>query len=401
MAEGDIKKLKKILYLTFRLPYPPEKGGYNLRTFNLGKIMAKNYKVDLLTLIEDKEEKKYLDDLKKIFNKVIFFYHPKIFAYFRALKTFFSSKPLQVGYYYSPKMASWINNNYQNYDFIFCSEIRTAEYIKDLKITKSIDFVDAISLNYQQALRNANFFWKLIYLIENQRLLNYERKMVENFNLSFITTQKDKDFILRGENKKMVVLPNGVKEELFKREFKGKEEDWLVFFGKMDYLPNEDACIFFAQKIFPKIKEKFPNLIFFIIGTNPTKKIFSLQKIPGVRVTGFLQDPYYYLERAKMVVIPLRFGAGIQNKILEAMALGKTVITTFIGIGGIPEAKDGENLIVIDYKNPEEMTRKIVRLLNNEELRQEIGMRARELILENYTWDKVEKKLVENISLII
>jgi len=392
---------KKVLYLTFRLPSPPEKGGYNLRAFNIGKILAKNYQVDLLTLIENKEEEKYFSVLRKTFNNLIYFYRPKIYQYSGAFRALFSSKPLQVGYYYSPQMASWIKENHKNYDLIFGSEIRTAEYLKGLKIKKCIDFVDAISLNYQQAVKNVKGAWKLIYFFENQRLLNYEREIAKNFDLSFITTKKDKDFILKGENKKLVVLPNGVKEELLKRKFNGKEENWLSFFGKMDYLPNEDACIFFAQKIFPKIKDKFPNLKFIIVGTSPSKKILNLRKISGVEVTGFVKDPYFYLEKSKIVVAPLRFAGGIQNKILEAMALGKLVFTTPVGAGGIPETKDGEHLIIVDYKNPEEMTKKIVRLLNNEELRQEIGMRARELILENYTWDKVEKKLVENISLII
>jgi len=396
MAEEDIKKLK-ILYITFRLPWPPEKGGYNLRAFNLGKILAETHYVDLLTIIEKKEEERYLNNLERTFNSVIYFYHPKIFKYFGAFKAIFSSKPLQVGYFFSPKIYSWIKNNHQKYDLVFCSEIRTAEYIKSLKIKKIIDFVDAISLNYQQTVKYVNFFWKIIYFIENKRLINYEREIVNKFDLSFIVTQKEKDFIRKKEEKKMIVLPNGVKENIFKRELNKKEENWISFLGKMDYLPNEDACLFFARKIFPKIKEKYPELFFYIVGISPTKKILNLKKNPGIKITGFIEDPYHYLERSKIIVASLRVGAGIQNKILEAMILGKTVVTTPIGASGIPEAKNGEHFIVVDHKNPDEMTDKIIALMENDKERKRIGTNAKKLILENYNWNKIGKILLENI----
>jgi len=393
---------KRILMISFRCPWPQDKGGYVLRFLNIAKILSKNYKVDLLTLIEDKAEEQYVDNLKKIFNNITYFYHPKIYEYFGALKAFFSFKPLQVGYYYSPQMASWLKERYKDYNLIFCSTIRTAEYAKKLNVKRCIDFIDAISLNYHQAVKRAKGLWKMIYSVENKRLLDYERKIAKDFELSFITTQKDKDFILEKDNGKMVVLPNGVKEELLKREFVGKEEDLLVFFGKIDYQPNEDACLFFAREVFPKIKKEVPRVKFYIVGVNPTKKVLNLQRIEGIKVTGGVPDPYSsYLEKSKIIVAPIRFGGGMQNKILEGMALGKTVLTTPIGAAGITEAKDGEHFVVADYKKPDEIAKKAVLLLKDDELRRKIGKSARKLILENYTWDRVEKKLIENLSLIV
>ena len=371
-----------------------------MRFLNIAKILAKNYKIDLLTLIESKEEK-YVADLKGVFNNVICFRHRRISEYLGALKALFSSKPLQVGYYYSSPMASWLKENYNNYDLIFCSTIRTAEYLKGLNAKKCIDFIDAISLNYQQAVNNTKGLWRLIYSIENRRLLNYEKEITEDFDLSFITTQKDKDFILKREDKKIVVLPNGVKEELLKREFISKEENLLSFLGKMDYQPNEDACVFFAQEVFPKIKKKIPGIDFYIVGMNPTTKVLDLRKINGVKVVGRVDDPYSYLEKSKIIVAPIRFGGGIQNKILEGMALGKTVLTTPVGAGGITEAKDGEHLVITDYDKPEEMAERIIWLLGDGKCRQKIGKAAKKLILEKYTWDRVEKKLFEVLSLIL
>ncbi len=207
---------------------------------------------------------------------MVYFRHQKIYKYFGTLVSLFSSKPLQVGYYYSPQMAAWIKEKYKDYDVVFCSTIRTTEYVKNLDIKKCIDFIDAISLNYSQGEKKVKGFRKLIYLIENRRLLNYERKIVDIFKLGFITTKKDKDFILEKDNEKMVVLPNGVEERLLKRDFFGKEKKWLTFLGKMNYDPNEDACLFFAKKIFPEIKKRDPDIQFYIVGINPSKKILKL-----------------------------------------------------------------------------------------------------------------------------
>jgi len=130
---------KKVLMVSFRCPWPAEKGGYVLRFLNITRILSKNYKVDLLTLVKNQEEK-YLDNLRERFDKVIYFRHPKIYEYFGALKAIFSSKPLQVGYYYSPKMKDWIKRNYGNYDLVFCSTVRTSDYVRDLDVKKCIDF---------------------------------------------------------------------------------------------------------------------------------------------------------------------------------------------------------------------------------------------------------------------
>lgn len=397
MKQGN----KKILMISFRCPWPLDQGGYILRFLNIAKILAKNYEVDLLTIIEDRKEERHLDELKKIFNNVIHFYHPKFYEYVGSLKAFFSRRPLQVGYYYSRKADDWLKRNYKEYDLLFCSTIRTAEYVRGLKIKKCIDFVDALSLNYQQAINNIKGLWKLIYILENDRLLNYEKEIANIFELSFITARKDRDHIFVQKNKKIVILPNGVKEELLKREPIEKENNWLTFLGKMDYHPNEDACVFFAREVFLKIKNKVPDVKFYIVGMNPTKKVLSLQKIEGIEVVGRVNNPYFYLKRSKVIIAPIRFGGGIQNKILEGMALGKTVLTTPIGAAGITEAKDGEHLVVVDYNRPNEMAKKIAQLMDSYKTRQKIGEAARKLILEDYSWDKIEKKLVENLSLIL
>ena len=190
------------------------------------------------------------------------------------------------------------------------------------------------------------------------------------------------------------MLPNGVKEELFARKFEGKEENWLVFLGKMNYAPNVDAVVYFAEKIFPLVKRK-ADVKFLIVGTSPAKEVLDLRRIEGVEVTGFVEDPYEYLEKAKVVVVPLRFSAGIQNKVLEAMALRKAVVTTSKAARGI-EGEDGKHFVVADTE--EEMAEKILELLADDSKRREIGQNARELVEKKYRWDIVGQKLLKEIE---
>ena len=193
-----------------------------------------------------------------------------------------------------------------------------------------------------------------------------------------------------------MVIPNGVKEELFARinKFEGKEEDWLVFLGKMNYAPNVDAVTYFAKKIFPLVRKK-TGVRFLIVGNKPIKEVLNLQKIEGVDVTGFVEDPYEYLEKAKVIVAPLRFSAGIQNKILEAMTLRKSVITTSKGARGIT-GKDGKHFVVADGET--NIATKILELLGDEPKRREIGKNAKKLMEEKYRWSIVGEKLLKEIK---
>jgi len=398
-----MQKNKKILVIAAYFPYPLYSGA-RIRSYYNAKILKKYYDLDFLCIIEEKIKKDYIKELKKVFNKIFIFTFPSIRFKFNALKGLFSQKPLQVHYFYFKEVQKWIDENFKKYDLIYCNYIRTAEYVKNLKIPKIIDFHDAISRHYRNAIKDAQGFWRLIYFIENGRLLNYELETLKKFDLAFINTQADKEFILKhysGKDRDIIVLPMGVKNELLKRKFKGKEKNWLSFIGKLDYIPNEDAVLYFAKNVFPYIRKKNKNIKFYIIGANPTKEILELRKEPGIKITGFVEDPYWFLERSKLIVAPIRRGAGIQNKVLEGMVLGKAVIVTPLSASGIPQAKNNQHLVIIDPTRPLEMAKKIVELLNNEKERLRIGGNAKKLILKYYTWERNGQMWLKNIKKIL
>ena len=394
----------KILVLSFRFPYPLTDGA-RIRIYHLCRFLSQHHKVDLVSLNEGQLEEGALSAVKPIFKDVMPFpFHPLAFK-FNALKGLISRDPLQVHYYYFPKIQRWLNDNWHKYQAIMCFHIRTAKYIELCpeigQIPRLIDLIDATSLNYQEASGKAKGIWKLVLPIENLRALNYELKTIRMFDKALITSAYDRQYLQERsseELRKVVVIPNGVREDLLQRPVCDIEEDTLVFLGKMSYAPNIDAVNFFAKEVFPLVRRKLPRAKFIIVGTSPSKEVLALQKYQGIKVTGYVKDAYSYLERAKLVVVPLRFGAGIQYKVLEAMALGKAVVTTPKGVRGIPEAKEG---ICVIANTPQEMSQWIIELWNNRGLRQEIGENARRVVKEKYRWDVIQNNFLAEVEEVV
>ncbi|ODR80565.1 hypothetical protein BG842_03835 [Haladaptatus sp. W1] len=371
--------------------------------YNTAKILSKRHTVDLVVVNEDEEQPEHIQALQNQFNDVVSFNYPKSRFYLNTVSGLVSEKPLQSFYYHFDRVQEWVDDHSATYDMVYCNHVRTAEYARDLDVPVVVDFVDAISRNYAEAKDGASGVWKWLYSIDSDRLLEYERTLIEEVDRSFIISAEDREYITEDValDDTPVVVPNGVREKLLdsakakRTDANDDESQSIVFLGKMDYFPNEDAATFFANKVFPKIRKQCPDAVFEIVGMNPTEEVQSLGERSGIRVTGFVEEPMEYLNQASVVVAPMRFGAGVQNKILEAMALSKPVITTSLGLEGI-DATDSVDIKVAD--DPGGLAEKTVELLNNRQQRTAIGNEARRCIVENYRWDVVERTLLEEID---
>lgn len=382
--------MKKILFLSYRLPDPSFRDGFSIRILNLAKILKKKFKVDLASL---GEREKISPSLFNFFDEIIVFKKGKALKIAGTFKNLFGFLPLQEGFYFSSDFWRWVKENSFKYDLLFCETLRTALYAIEIKKPKVIDFIESLSLKYKRAQKYVPFFWKAIYSIEIPRLIRREKELIQSFDKIFVSSFPDKKFIAKNSSK-IEILPNGVKEILLNENFSSKKEKEIIsFFGKMNYLPNEDAVLFFSKKIFPILKEKFPSLKFYIIGSFPTKKIKKLQKDSSIVVTGYLKNPYTLLSQSKVVLGTLRFGAGIQNKVLEAMALGKALVVSPIVASGIEKARERKHFLVEDPMNISSLLKAFEFLLKNPKKRKEMGEKARKLVKENYTWQKVEEKI--------
>ncbi|MFY4812385.1 glycosyltransferase [Haloarcula sp. AONF1] len=386
--------MSRILFLCSRTPYPPFDGA-RLRVYHTAKILSREYEVDLLIIDESPREDDAIEALESEFSNVRAFTYPKFRFYLNAGRGVFSKWPLQAHYYWFRDVHRWIDNRSHRYDLFFCSHLRTAKYVRGRDVLTAIDLVDAMSRTYERMSSELSGTQRAIYEVEHRRMPAFERRLVDEFDISFITSPVDKKHIEAGWRAapELSVVPNGVDEKLLKKgPAVSKPSSTIVFLGKMDYFPNEDAVCYFVEEIFPAIRDNIPAATFRIVGMNPTATVRELSEQPGVEVTGFVDQPIDHLIEADVVVAPMRHGAGIQNKILEAMALGKAVVTTPLGAEGIA-ATAGVHFLVASSSSV--FANSTVELLREDNRRSEIGKKAHGRISQQYTWDAVAESLLD------
>ncbi|TET11946.1 glycosyltransferase [Candidatus Aerophobetes bacterium] len=400
----------RVLFLTSKFPYPLI-GGEAIKAYYYLKYLSLSHEVTLLTFTNHHIEPISLDRIKKLCHSVkIVPRSVRILSWINSGLAILSSKPFQVKYYHSRKMREVVNREINNhkYDLLIVHLIRMFDYVRNYGgCVKIAALEDALSLNYSRQFNYLNRANRWLVNLERKRVFQYEKEIIECSRLCLVVSRVDKSFLEKrtGQADKIRIVPNGVSRELLARGGnKVKEKDWIVFLGNMGSsffntgnFPNRDACTFFSTAVFPRLRQKNKGIKFLIVGANPSKEIMKLRKIEGVEVTGFTRDPYYYLERAKIFVAPLRCGAGIQNKILEAMALGKAVVTTQIGAEGI-EGENDKHFVIVDKDKPEEMADRVMDLLKNERNRRYIGENARGLIKEKYTWDIIGESFLREVE---
>ena len=384
----------KILFLTSRLPFPPV-GGDKLRTFNFIKHLNKNHHLTLLSFIENEEELNELSEFEQYYNKIITIKLPKLESYKNCLIGLFSSKPLQIHYYTSDSMEAAVKRELENgYDVIFCHLIRMAQYLPNNRnIKKIVDFTDAISLNYIRSKKYRKGLFSIINYIESKRVLKYELATIDHADTSSFISQIDADFLRTDKNsKKIKVIANGVDFEKFQFYNEGFDENQVTFVGNMRTFPNTDAVLYFTQEVFPILRKVNPKIKFYVVGTEPNREVLNLHDGENVIVTGFVDSVIPYITNSAVLVAPMRVGAGVQNKILESMALGTPVVTTTIGAEGLEKSQ----LTVAD--SPAEISQKILELMKDKNLRKQKAIFGRKYIEKKFHWEVVLQNLDKTIK---
>lgn len=377
--------MEKILVINSKRPYPVFDGAA-IRSMQMIKMLSQDYLVDLIYIYEKELNSPYLNELSSCCNMVYSVKLSKWKSYYNSFIGLFRKRPLQCSYFYSEKTQQIVDLKIDSYKFIFCNNIRTSQYVLDKKCFKIIDYVDAISMNYKKASKYANLFWKILYKIEAERCLQYERKILGIFDRKLVISNIDRDYIL-GDNDVTAtigIVNNSV--NIPEKIVKQNSENKIVFVGTMDYAPNVIAVTKFCKYIFPLILQKNKLTKFYIVGSRPTKQVKKLAN-GNIIVTGFVDDPKKYLLDATLVVVPMFTGAGVQNKILEAMSLGCCVVTTTIGSEGLNNIQKNKELFICDSYN--EFADCVVTLMNDYSLRETTGCSARRYIENNYTFDKI------------
>jgi len=394
-----------ILWLSHILPYPP-KGGVMQRSYNLIKEIAKENEVCLFAFnqkawLPTKEDIiKAKKEFERFCKKVEVFELPSDkskFAWYKlVIKSFFSKDAYTINWTKSKIMAKRIKEFLatNHIDLIHCDTIGLAEYVKDIKgVPKVLNHHNIEShMMLRRAKREKNPLKKLYFYIEGIKLRKYEKQVCPKFDMNLVVSELDKKRLLNiALNSKVEVIPNGVDTSYFKPHGNKCLKHNLIFAASLDYYPNEGAVIFFMQKIWPVLKKKNSNITFTITGRNPSKCIRKIASADSnINVTGYVEDVRPLIDKAEVYICPIRDGGGTKLKLLDAMAMGKAIVTTSIGAEGLEVIHEKHVLIADD---PKIFASQILLLFNNPALRKYLAQNARQLVEERYSWKIIGKKL--------
>lgn len=382
-----------ILYISHRIPYPPNKGD-KIRSFHQIVQLSRNHRVHLACLIDRKEDVKHIDALKQYCASIDWEFRGKTVARLYAIRSLISDKPLSVGAFYSRRLSAKIANRLKTagIDRIVVFSSVMAEYVKHVAhIPKIMDFVDVDSDKWKLYASHRPFPLSRIYALEARRLAHYEETVAEDFDCSIFISEKEAAlFKERGVDMPIAVISNGVNADYYSPNGSHANEPAMVFVGEMDYFPNVDAVIYFCREVFPLVRRVLPEACFFIVGRNPTRQVRALNQLTNVIVTGSVSDVRPFLLKSCVSVAPFRVARGLQNKVLEAMAMALPVVGTSQAFQGI-SANESDGIRIAD--TPERLADAIVELITNPDLRNRCSHAARSYIEQKHQWKDQGVKL--------
>lgn len=383
----------KIFVLLSRFPYPLEKGD-KLRAFHQIKELSKNHEIILCTLTDEKVEQSSIDILSKFCSAIEVVRLPKWKIYWNLLfQLLFTNKSLQVAYFYNSAAQKKIDKYISKYqpDHIYCQLIRVTEYVRYSKIKKTLDYMDALARGMERRVEDAPFYLKWFLKTETIRLKRYEHFIFDDFDNHVIISEQDRKLIVNVKNDDVVVVPNGVDYDTYKHNELTKEYD-LIFTGNMAYPPNVDSVVYLVNNIMPLVWKERPNIKLVIVGAQPSSKVLRL-KSDRVIVTGWVENISEYYSKSKIFIAPMQIGTGLQNKLLEAMAMKLPCITSELANNAL--GANHNNSILIG-NSASEYTQHIIRLIGDDKLQREIAQKGYQFVKENYTW-KGSTSILENL----
>ena len=380
----------KLLLLSPRPPWPPTRAD-QMTVDRLVRFLAgRGVVVDLACFVESEAEDRALrDELGPLCRAIATVKLPRWRSYAGVALSLPGARPMQVAYYRSPQMARLVRQRVarEPYDLVYAHLIRMAEYARDLPLPKAIGLQISQALNLQRMVDNVGDpARRLFYRVEAAKVRPYEAAVCRAFDRVFLVGQRDIDEIARTEPvANAVVQPHGqdVPEGARLAEAR-REPGAIVMSGVMATYTNVDAVTWFAREVFPLVEREVPEASFWIVGRQPQRDVQALARPPRVVVTGEVPDVNDWLLRAEVGVAPLRIGAGMQNKLVQAMAAGLPVVATPVANEGIL-AEDGAHLLLRD--DPRAFADAVVALLRDRAERERLGRAARAFVEGHWTWE--------------
>jgi len=394
--------MKNLLFLVHRIPYPPNKGD-KIRSYNFLKGLTKDYNIHLVAFIDDAEDWQYIGKVEDLTSNSFFVNINPSLAKIKSLSGIITKKALSLPYYHNSKVQQWVDKTIRENKiekiFIFSSVM--AQYVEKYQTDFVIDFVDVDSDKWLQYSQKAKWPMNWVYKREAKSLLEFDSRVAKLAKMNIFVSHEESQLftsLADIDPEKVSFVNNGVDTEYFNTNESyttpyNKPENIIVFTGAMDYWANVDAVTWFAREVFPIIKQQCANAQFYIVGSKPTKEVMHLASAEGVFVTGRVEDIRPYLRFSTVVVAPLLIARGVQNKVLEAMAMGKKIVAT-------PQAVEGIKIVdqeVYIEECAEDFAKQVLVLLDNTQTSLYVE-ENRQFVQKNFSWDASLKRLTHIIE---
>ncbi|OYY94879.1 MAG: sugar transferase [Hydrogenophilales bacterium 28-61-23] len=377
-----------LLFLAHRIPYPPNKGD-KIRAWHLLEHLAQSHRVHLGAFIDDPDDRRYVDKLRTVCASTCLVEIDPRWGKVRALTGLLTGEPLTLPFYRHAGMQKWVDGLIADgVDRVLTYSSAMARFVMHHASARRImDFVDIDSDKWRQYAPTKPWPLSWLYRREGEKLLAWERRVAAEFDASlFVSAAEARDFqILAPESAHRVgYFHNGVDADYFSPERAypnpyPSADKTFVFTGAMDYWPNVDAVLWFAAEVLPILRSSLPDCLFAIVGSKPAAEVKALASQPNILVTGRVEDVRPYLAHAAVVVAPMRIARGIQNKVLEGMAMARPVVVTPQALEGIDAHPMREVWLAADAPA---MAAAVLLALNNAE----VGQAGRRRVLDSFAW---------------
>ena len=388
----------RILLLTPQRPYPPHQGT-TLRNFNLVKELSRRHTVCVLTFLEPDQNPDAPGPLPNLCQWVDTLPVPQRTTSLRLQQMLTTRRPDMSWRLWAPAFTERLANHLNNepFDVVQIEGIEMAPYLATIQAAQSRPQIIYDAHNAEWILQYRAFTadvknpvrWiaAAYSWVQWRRLRRYEANLMRHVDHTIAMSEPDKAALLDvDKNVPITVIPNGVDLAAY-GQFSGTPIPYdLVFTGKMDFRPNIDAVLWFGQQVLPLIQAQRPETTFAIVGQRPHPRLDVLKNIPGLTITGYVDDVKPYIAGAAVYVAPLRVGGGTRLKLMEAMAMGKAIVSTRVGAEGFP-VTDQQELIFAD--EPEQFAKNVLALLENPVRQAELGQAGKSFAQANYGWDSL------------
>lgn len=387
----------RLLVLLSRVPFPLEKGD-KLRAYHLVSRLARTHEVHLVCLSDTPTAPEHLEHLSGFCTSIEVVRIQRWRIILKLLAAAFSRLPVQVVYFYHRHAQRRIDAAIERIrpDHVLCQLVRTTEYVRRrFDLPKTLDYMDTLSKGMERRTETAPWYLRPIFRLETRRLIRYENLMLDQFDRSLIISAQDRDYIYHPWRDRMAVVPNGVDMEHFTPQALEPRFD-LLFTGNMNYPPNIDSVLFLVNKVLPIVHKERPDTSLLVSGVDPAQSVRDLaRRDPRITVTGWVKDIRASYASSRIFIAPMQIGTGLQNKLLEAMAMRVPCITSALANNAIG-APPGDAVLIGEA--PEDYARLVIRLLNDAQERERIATNGYAFVRERFDWDRSAAELEHLIT---